>query len=116
MKTFKTILTSLVLAGGLACLQTAYADNSTHSASTDQNSIHSASTGQYIDDSAITAKIKAKFVGDSVIKSSQIHVATSNGVVELSGFVDNRIQKDRAEKIAETTDGVRDVRNDIEVK
>ena len=106
MKTFKkSILSWLVVASVLTFLPAAFAENPPPE-----------SSGQYIDDSAITAKIKARFVDDDVIKSSQIHVTTSNGVVELSGLVDTRIQKDRAEKIAETTAGVRDVKNNIEVK
>ena len=47
------------------------------------------STGQYIDDSAITAKVKAGIFDEDSLKSLQITVVTFKGVVQLSGFVDS---------------------------
>ena len=51
------------------------------------------STGQYVDDSAITTKVKAALLNDEAVKSFEIHVTTFKGVVQLSGFVDNSDQK-----------------------
>ena len=45
------------------------------------------STGQYVDDSAITAKVKAAVFNEPTLKSSEINVETFKGVVQLSGFV-----------------------------
>jgi osmotically-inducible protein OsmY len=74
------------------------------------------STGEYVDDSAITAKVKADLVADPVTKARQIGVETFKGVVQLSGFVDNGQEKEKATEIARKVKGVRGVRNDIVVK
>jgi osmotically-inducible protein OsmY len=74
------------------------------------------STGEYVDDSAITAKVKADLVADPVTKARQIGVETFKGVVQLSGFVDNVQEKEKASQIAGKVKGVRGVRNDIAVK
>ena len=57
-------------------------------------------TGDYLDDSAITAKIKAEILGDPLLKVLQIHVTTTDGVVRLSGEVDSQQSIDRAKEIA----------------
>jgi hyperosmotically inducible protein len=44
--------------------------------------------GNYLDDTAITAKIKAEILGDPLLKVLEIHVTTTDGVVRLSGTVD----------------------------
>ncbi len=54
----------------------------------------------------ITAKVKAKFAADDVVKASQIEVATTNGVVTLKGNVDSEAAKNRALKLARETTGV----------
>jgi len=74
------------------------------------------STGEDIDDSAITAKVKAALVNDSRVKSSDISVTTFKGTVQLSGFVDNGDQKSAAKEDAKSVAGVKDVDNNITVK
>lgn len=74
------------------------------------------STGQYVDDAAITTKVKAEFVRDETVKAMQVNVDTFKGVVQLSGFVDTAAQKARAGEIARAVNGVTDVQNKIEVK
>lgn len=74
------------------------------------------STGEYIDDTAITAKVKGAFVKDDTVKALDVQVETFRGVVQLSGFVDSMVQKDRAEQIARGINGVADVTNNIQVK
>lgn len=74
------------------------------------------STGEYVDDSTITAKVKAAFIHDEFVKSSDISVETFKSVVQLSGFVDNSAQKYRAGELAAKVSGVRDVENKITVK
>ncbi|WP_144184147.1 BON domain-containing protein [Elioraea rosea] len=76
----------------------------------------SQSTGEYIDDSAITTKVKAELLGDSGLSSFDIGVETQNRVVQLSGFVDSQAVKARAGQIAAGVAGVRSVRNDLVVK
>jgi osmotically-inducible protein OsmY len=42
--------------------------------------------GAYIDDSAITTQVKARFVEDKEVDAAAISVETLNGVVMLSGL------------------------------
>ena len=74
------------------------------------------STGEYIDDSAITTKVKAALLAEPGIRSYQISVETFKGVVQLSGFVDTQQQKSKAGEIVWSVDGVRSVKNNILVK
>lgn len=76
----------------------------------------SQSSGQYIDDSAITTKVKAELLGDSGLSSFDISVETYDRVVQLSGFVDSTSVKGRAGQIAAGVAGVRSIRNDLVVK
>ena len=73
-------------------------------------------TGEYLDDSAITAKIKADIISDSLLKASQINVTTTNGVVNLSGIVDSKQSIDRALEIARANQNVKSVENGLAVK
>jgi len=75
-----------------------------------------AQTGQYIDDSVITARVKAALLKDSALNSLAVSVETHKGVVVLSGFVDNQSQQRRAAEIAAGVDGVESVRNALVVK
>jgi hyperosmotically inducible protein len=72
-------------------------------------------TGQALDDGAITSKIKAAILGEAGLQSFQIHVATTTGVVTLTGTVGSQASSDRAASIAATVDGVKDVENQLVV-
>jgi osmotically-inducible protein OsmY len=74
------------------------------------------STGQYVDDTAITTKVKSALLGDGAVKSFEIKVETVKRVVQLSGFVDTADQKYAAEKDAWAVRGVKEVRNNLIVK
>ncbi len=74
------------------------------------------STGEYVDDAAITTKVKAAILEDSALKTLQISVKTYKGVVQLSGFVDSKEMVDRAGEVAGKVSGVREVKNDLIVK
>ena len=74
------------------------------------------STGEYIDDTTITAKVKAKFVEDKEVSAAAINVETFKGVVQLSGFANSRHEADKATEIARKTKGVKSVKNDIRLK
>ncbi len=74
------------------------------------------STGEYIDDSAITAKVKAAIFDEPSLKTLEIKVVTYKGVVELSGFVDSRQSVKKAEEVASRVAGVKSVKNDLLVK
>ena len=72
--------------------------------------------GAYVDDSAITTSVKAKFVENRAVDAASIKVETLNGTVMLSGFAKNAAEKSSAESIARSTRGVREVRNEISVR
>lgn len=67
-------------------------------------------------DSAITSKIKSKYLLEKNFKSLDVSVETKDGVVVLSGFVDNESTKTRAEQIAAKVKGVKSVSNGLVVK
>jgi hyperosmotically inducible periplasmic protein len=71
--------------------------------------------GQMADDATITAKVKAKLAASAEINPFNVDVATSQGVVSLVGRVKTEEQKAEAERIARETEGVRGVRNLLEV-
>lgn len=67
-------------------------------------------------DAALTTRIKARLVAEDNLSALDINVDTSNGVVTLSGDVDNEAQVDLAEKVVEDIDGVKSVHNKLQVK
>jgi osmotically-inducible protein OsmY len=72
--------------------------------------------GAYIDDTAITSSIKARFVDNKEVAASSISVETLNGTVMLSGFAKSSAEKSTAETIARNVKGVKSVRNEIVVR
>jgi len=74
------------------------------------------STGQYIDDSAITTKVKAAIFNEPSLKSSEINVETFKGQVQLSGFVQSRANINQAVAVAQGVNGVASVKNDMKLK
>jgi hyperosmotically inducible periplasmic protein len=72
--------------------------------------------GSYVDDTAVTTAVKAKFVEDKTVDASAIKVETLNGTVQLSGFAKSNAEKAQAEYLARNTKGVRSVKNDLTVR
>jgi osmotically-inducible protein OsmY len=71
--------------------------------------------GEFVDDTTTTYRVK-KALKDDPYKYPDVNVTTRQGSVQLSGFVENREQRDRAENISKNVQGVRDVWNQISVK
>ena len=74
------------------------------------------STGEYVDDSAITTKVKALLAEDDFLKSFQIGVETYKGTVQLSGFVNSQDAVRKAGEITRSVKGVTSVANNLIVK
>jgi len=72
--------------------------------------------GNKVDDGIVTARVKAALLNDTSIKSRDIAVVTRQGEVQLSGFVDNQGQIDKALQIAKATEDVRTVSNEMSIK
>ena len=106
-KFFRTILIAAgigaCLAGG-AVLSSAYADDPQP---------HSDSVGAAISDTAVTAKVKAKFLDDSRLKNAKISVTTTNGAVTLTGSAPTSDAASAAKQLASTVDGVQSVDDQI---
>lgn len=73
-------------------------------------------TGQYIDDSVITAKVKAALIESPVTKATEINVETFKGIVQLSGFVTSQDAANKAVDLARGVSGVKSVTNDMRLK
>jgi hyperosmotically inducible periplasmic protein len=66
--------------------------------------------GRVVDDAAITAKVKAKLLADSVVGGLKIDVDTKEGVVTLtSNSMKSQSEIDQAIRLTKQVDGVRDV-------
>ena len=74
------------------------------------------STAAVASDSAITATIEGKYVADSLVSASDIHIRTYNGTVYLSGRAGSHVVRDRAAKFAKETAGVTAVNNQIVIE
>lgn len=74
---------------------------------------HSDGMGAAISDTAITAKVKAKLMGDDRLKKSDISVTTTNGVVTLEGTATSSKAKSTAETLAKAVEDVKSVDNNL---
>lgn len=76
----------------------------------------STTVGTEIDDTVVTTKVKSALLADPDIKSFDLKVETRKGAVQLSGFVDNQAQVDRAITATRGVKGVKSVENNIGLK
>lgn len=74
------------------------------------------SVGAYVDDTAITTAVKARFVENKEVDASSIRVETLNGTVMLSGFAKNATEKTMAETLTWKVNGVKAVKNEIAIR
>lgn len=71
--------------------------------------------GKAIDDAAVTAKVKSALIGEPNLKALSINVDTTAGIVTLKGTADSHENKQKAEQLATTVEGVRAVKNELVV-
>jgi osmotically-inducible protein OsmY len=69
-----------------------------------------------VDDTRITAGVKAAIAAEPALREAEIDVATSQGIVRLSGFVSSAEDVATAAAVARTVTGVQSVRNDLRLK
>jgi hypothetical protein len=74
------------------------------------------SKGLALDDKHTTERVKESLDTEPVYKFTDVEVRTFAGTVQLSGFVMTQGQKNRAQEIAQHTQGVREVVNAITLK
>ncbi len=65
-----------------------------------------ADSNQPVTDTWITTKVKSSLLADSDVSGLKIEVDTVDGVVFLTGNVENKTQADEAKRIAGEIDGV----------
>jgi len=82
----------------------------------DKMSQQSEKAGVAIEDTEITAKIKAAIFAEPGLKTLQISVDTVRGVVTLSGTVTTKSNSDMAKALAGAVAGVKDVDNRLVIK
>jgi hyperosmotically inducible protein len=71
--------------------------------------------GERIDDGWITTKVKTKLTADPELNPFNINVDTKEGVVTLSGRVKTKAASKEAAELAAGTEGVKTVKNRLEV-
>jgi osmotically-inducible protein OsmY len=74
------------------------------------------STGEYVEDSVITARVKAAVLAEPGLRSAEINVETFKGRVQLSGFVGSQADMDRVTAMVREMSGVQSVKNDMRLK
>lgn len=112
MKLFMTgflVLWSLVAAGCGAAVVGGGATGA-YKVATDERT-----AGRLWDDSAISSSVKTALVKDPVVKARKIDVDVYEGEVILTGVVANSNEAGRAVEIAAKVDGVRSVKNNLQI-
>ena len=72
-------------------------------------------TSEYVDDATITAKVKAEFAKDKLVKGRNISVRTDHGVVDLTGSVGSKDESNRAMDLATKIKAVSAVHNNLKI-
>ncbi|HSN41406.1 MAG TPA: BON domain-containing protein [Burkholderiales bacterium] len=68
-----------------------------------------AATGQAIEDTALTAKVKAALIAEPGLNALAIDITTKGGVVSLFGTADTAANRDKAVQVASKVEGVKSV-------
>lgn len=117
-KTLMAVLVGSALISGSAMAEDSMMNKTQNAADSAGSKIDSSmkKVGGYMDDSGVTAKVKAALVDDDAIKSTDISVKTHSGVVTLSGFVPSQDQAELAVAAAKKVEGVKSVSDKLHVK
>lgn len=102
---------ALITAGLATVLGIGTAAAATNDAAVPQ--AHSDGMGAAITDTVITAKVKAKLMGEQGLKQSDISVTTTNGVVTLEGLASSSKAKALAEASTKSVEAVKSVDNSL---
>ncbi len=112
----KTRTRSFVLSTALVALLTLVVSGCNKAPDTTGTPAPGTTVGTEIDDSVVTTNVKSALLADPEIKSLDFKVETRKGEVQLSGFVDNQAQLDRAVALTKAITGVRSVQNNVTLK
>ncbi len=116
-KTLLAIMLGTAMISGSALAETTMDKTQSAADSTGQKVDSSMNkVGNFMDDSSITAKVKAALVDHDSIKSTDISVKTDDKVVTLSGFVESQAQAEQAVSVAKGVEGVSSVSDKLHVR
>jgi len=117
-KTLLAVMMGSALVCGSAMAETTATDKAHSTANTAGEKIDNSmnKVGNFMDDSSITAKVKAALVDADDIKSTDISVETEKNVVTLSGFVESQAQAEKAVAVAKKVEGVTSVSDKLHVR
>jgi len=117
-KTLLAVMMGSALVCGSAMAETTATDKAQSTANTagEKNDNSMNKVGNFMDDSSITAKVKAALVDADDIKSTDISVETEKNVVTLSGFVESQAQAEKAVAVAKKVEGVTSVSDKLHVR
>src|SRR5215470_14163300 len=68
-----------------------------------------------VSDSDLSSQVQTKFKDDSGLQDKQISVDTADGVVTLSGKVDNDTERTAAARYASSVPGIKQIVNNLEI-
>ena len=106
MQAFRTLpVLALVAALGLGVT----ANAALAAPQTSSSSDHSSSTGQAVSDGWITTKVKSELATTKGVKSMDVTVRTTDGVVTLTGVLATKTDVRKAIAAAKSVKGVKDV-------
>lgn len=108
MTTPQLVSTALALALAAAACTRGETDQEARDAAADVRQAAELA-GDRLADGWITTKIQAQYFADDDIKARYINVATRDGVVTISGYVESPEIREQALQIARNTDGVKQV-------
>lgn len=117
-KTLLAVMLTSAVATGSAFAENATTDKAQSGVESAGQKVDSSmnKVGNFMDDSTITAKVKAALVDHESIKSTDISVKTDQKVVTLSGFVESQAQAKEAVKVAKGVEGVTLVSDKLHVR
>lgn len=69
-----------------------------------------------LDDKVTASRVESALQGGGTNQFAEVHVASTNGVITLSGSVGSEEQKEKAERLATGVHRVHSVKNEIAVK
>ncbi|WP_225759617.1 molecular chaperone OsmY [Leclercia sp. Marseille-Q4284] len=117
-KTLLAVMMGSALVCGSAMAETTTTEKAQSTANTAGEKIDNSmnKVGNFMDDSSITAKVKAALVDADDIKSTDISVETEKNVVTLNGFVESQAQAEKAVAVAKKVEGVTSVSDKLHVR
>jgi osmotically-inducible protein OsmY len=108
VKYISSIIIAVALASTIGCASS--------SANDGKAGFKNETAGEYLDDSVTTTRVKTALINEPSLKSFEIKVVTYKGSVQLSGFVSSQASIEKAVSIASAIDGVKSVKNAMQLK